>query len=346
MARAAVVVLAAADLGFAFQSPFLHPARDAAPAFAGRDCYARAADVLGSHGRHLSLSLPDSYAIKDKDGELHGTFSATHYEPLVTRRHALYFAALQSGGAPRYASPWNETSPFMGFLTAVPTPERQRLLDLLGVRAVLLDARPAGRPPAVQALVAGLDLAARCRVPTAQGSAAVEIYANPRALPRVFLVAGLAVAAGPEDALRQLLAPGFDPRRTAIVEADPSLAPVAPAEDAARRLPGSPRTRTSGWSCTRKPRRRPGWCSPTASTPTGPRRAIGSRWRSCRPTRCSARFRCRPGRGRWSSAIGRAHSGREPPSARQACSLALWLLRRWRPTRAAQGATIASSSIS
>jgi hypothetical protein len=134
----------------------------------------------------------------------------------VTRRHALYFAALQAGGAPRDASPWSQTSPFMVFLTAVPTPERQRLLDLLGVRAVLVDARPAGRPPAVQALLEEFDLAARCRVPTARGSAPVEIYANPRALPRAFLVGGVAVAAGPEDALRQLLAPDFDPRRSAV----------------------------------------------------------------------------------------------------------------------------------
>lgn len=230
LARVAVVAAAAAELGFAFESPFLHPARDASPAFAGRDCYARAAGLLGEHGRHLSLSLPDSYALKDKDGELHGTFSATHYDPLVTRRHALYFAALQAGGAPRYPSPWNEASPFMGFLTSVPTPARQSLLDLLGVRALLLDARPAGQPPAVRALLGGFDLAARCRVPTERGSAPVEIYANPRALPRAFLVGGVAVAAGPEDALRQLLAPDFDPRRSVVVEADAGVQAAAPAE--------------------------------------------------------------------------------------------------------------------
>jgi len=345
LARAAVVVLAAADLAFAFENPFLHPARDAAPAFAGRDCYARAAEVLGSDGRHLSLSLPDSYAIKDKDGELHGSFSATHYEPLVTRRHALYFAALQAGGTPRYASPWNQTSPFMGFLTAVPTPERQRLLDLLGVRAVLVDARPAGRPPAVQALVAGLDLAARCRVPTAEGSAPVEIYANPRALPRAFLVGGLALAAGPEAALRQLLAPDFDPRRTVVVETHQELRPVSAGDD----LPGDARITSyqdervvvqaeaaapswlvladsfdPDWTATRNQ-------EPVEILPAdGLFRAV-----PLPPGAWEVEFRYRP-RGFRAGAV---------VSAASLC-LGLWLAHRWRPRSTAQGAAIASSSIS
>jgi len=345
VARAAVVVLATADLAFAFESPFLHPAREAAPAYAGRDCYARAAEVLGSDGRHLSLSLPDSYALKDKDGELHGTFSATHYDPLVTRRHALYFAALQAGGTPRVASPWNQTSPFMGFLTAVPTPERQRLLDLLGVRAVLLDARPAGRPPAVQALLAGFDLAARCRVPTAQGSAPVEIHANPRALPRVFLVGGLAVAAGPEDALRQLLAPDFDPRRSVVVEADGGLRAVPAKDD----LPGDARITAyenervlvhaeaaapswlvltdsfdPDWTATRNG-------EPVEILPAdGLFRAV-----PLPPGVWEVEFRYRPRAFRIGAAIGAA-----------SLLSALWLARRWRPRSTAQGATIASSSIS
>jgi hypothetical protein len=228
-ARAAVVALAAAELGYAFESPFLHPARDATPAFAGRECYQRAAPLLGEHGRHLSLSLPDSYALKDKDGELYGGFGATHYDPLVTRRHALYFAALQAGGTPRYSTPWNQASPFMGFLTAVPTPPRQPLLDLLGVRALLLDARPTGQPAPVRAMLEGFEPAARCRVATERGGAPVAIYANPRALPRAFLVGGAAPASGPEDALRQLVAPGFDPRRSVIVESA-ELQPTAPAD--------------------------------------------------------------------------------------------------------------------
>jgi hypothetical protein len=344
-ARAVVVVLAALDLGFAFESPFLHPARDASPAFAGRDCYARAAEVLGDDGRHLSLSLPDSYALKDKDGELHGTFSATHYEPLVTRRHALYFAALQAGAAPRYPSPWNEASPFMGFLTAVPTPERQRLLDLLGVRAVLLDARPASRSPAVQAFLANLDLAARCRVQTAQGGAPVDIYANPSALPRAFLVGGLAVANGPEDALQQLLAADFDPRRTAIVEAGTGLRPVAPGDgpigDARITVYESERVvvRTEStapvwlvltdsfdpdWSATRD----------GESVEILPADAL-FRGVPLPPGAWEVEFRYRPRAFRIGAVVSAV------------CLLSgFWIVRRWRPRRTLQGATIASSSIS
>jgi hypothetical protein len=100
----------------------------------------------------------------------------------------------------------------------VPSPERRRLFDLLGVRAVLLDARAPSRPPAVQAFVAGLEPAARCVVPTMHGRAPVEIFANPHALPRAFLVTDVESAAGAEDALRRLLDADFDPRRTALVE--------------------------------------------------------------------------------------------------------------------------------
>ena len=345
LARAAVAMLAAAELAFAFESRFLHPARDAAPAFAGRDCYARAAGLLGEHGRHLSLSLPDSYALKDKDGELHGSFSATHYDPLVTRRHALYFAALQAGGAPRHPSPWNEASPFMGFLTSVPTPEKQRLLDLLGVRALLLDARPTGRPPAVRALVAGFDLAARCRVSTERGSAPVEIYANPRALPRAFLVDGVAVASGPEDALRQLLSPDFDPRRSAIVESDAGVQPAAPGPEppgAARiaryeseRVVLQAETAAPAWLVLTDSFD-PDWTATRNGEPVEILPADGLfRAVALPPGSWEVEFLYRPARFRWGVAVGAA-----------SLLLVFGLARRWRPRRPDQRASIESSSSS
>ncbi len=345
LARAAVVAAAAAELGFAFESPFLHPARDASPAFAGRDCYARAADLLGEDGRHLSLSLPDSYALKDKDGELHGTFSATHYDPLVTRRHALYFAALQAGGVPRYPSPWNETSPFMGFLTSVPTPERQRLLDLLGVRAVLLDARPAGQPPAVRALVGGFDLAARCRVRAERGSAPVEIYANPRALPRAFLVGGVAVASGPEDALRQLLAPDFDPRRSVVVEAGAGSWAAVPGEGppGAARIVAYENQRVLVQAEATAPAWLvltdsfdPDWTATRNGEPVEILPADGLfRAVPLPPGVWEVEFHYRPVRFRWGAAVSAA-----------SLLLVFGLARCWRPRSPSQGASIESSSIS
>jgi hypothetical protein len=343
LARAAIVAAAAAELAYAFESPFLHPARDASPAFAGRECYERAAPLLGADGRHLSLSLPDSYALKDKDGELYGSFSATHYDPLVTRRHALYFAALQAGGAPRHPSPWNEASPFMGFLTSVPTPERQRLLDLLGVRAVLLDARPAGQPAPVRAMLESFEPASRCRVATERGSAPVEIYANPRALPRAFLVAGVAKASGPEDALRQLVAPGFDPRRSVIVESA-ELEPAAPADPpgaaritayASQRVVVETEAAGPAWLVLTDSFD-PDWSATRGGEPTEILPADGLfRAVALPPGRWEVEFRYRP------RAFQRG-------AALSAVSLALvgWLAWRWRPGRTRQRASIESSSIS
>jgi hypothetical protein len=233
----------------------------------------------------------------------------------------------------------------MGFLTAVPTPERQRLLDLLGVRAVLLDARPASRSPAVQAFLANLDLAARCRVQTAQGGAPVDIYANPSALPRAFLVGGLAVANGPEDALQQLLAADFDPRRTAIVEAGTGLRPVAPGDgpigDARITVYESERVvvRTEStapvwlvltdsfdpdWSATRD----------GESVEILPADAL-FRGVPLPPGAWEVEFRYRPRAFRIGAVVSAV------------CLLSgFWILRRWRPRRTPQGATIASSSIS
>jgi hypothetical protein len=122
--RLAIPTLAAVDLAFAVANPFVHPARAAGSAGSGAACYQAAAAITGEFGRHLSFRLLDSYGILDKDGERFGTYSATHYEPLVTLRHAAFFAALQAGGTPLVESPWNERSAFMGFLNAVPTAER------------------------------------------------------------------------------------------------------------------------------------------------------------------------------------------------------------------------------
>jgi hypothetical protein len=78
LARAAVVALAAAELIFAFESPFLHPASDAAPAFAGRDCYARAPELLGRTAATEPLAPGQ---LRDQgQGRRGSSFSATHYD--------------------------------------------------------------------------------------------------------------------------------------------------------------------------------------------------------------------------------------------------------------------------
>ncbi len=220
---AALVALAAAELAFGLESPLLRPGRLPGHAGSAAPCYQQLRALAPAPARHLTLRLPDSHALKDKDGELFGTYAATHYDPLVTRRQAAYFAALEAGGAPLRPGALEDPSPFMGFLRRVPTPERAPLLDLLGVGALLVDGRAALRPPALEALLARFERRAGCRVPAAGGIAPVDLYANPNALPRAFAVSRARRVAGPEEALARLLAPDFDPRREALVEGAPEL---------------------------------------------------------------------------------------------------------------------------
>jgi len=216
-----LLLCATADLGFALRNSFIHPAQDAAPATAGAACYEAAARIAGEYGRHLSFRLPKGQALKDKDGELFSRYSITHYDPLVTQRQAGYFAALEAGSKRFHQSPWTDRSLFMGFLSGAPTPERRVLLDVMGTRVILADARKKFRPAALERLLAEFDLAGRCDVATEDGSIPVSLYRNANALPRVFVVHRVHAVADPEAAVRRLLEPGFDPQREAVIEGAP-----------------------------------------------------------------------------------------------------------------------------
>jgi hypothetical protein len=223
-----LLLCATADLGFALRNSFIHPAQDAAPAIAGAACYEQAASIAGEYGRHLSFRLPKGQAIKDKDGEIFSRYSVTHYDPLVTQRQAGYFAALEAGSTRFHASPWTDRSLFMGFLSGAPVPERMLLLDLMGTRVVLADARKKFRPAALDVLLADLDLAGRCSVMTEGGPIPVGLYENKKALPRAFLVHRVHAVASPEEAVDRLLEPGFDPYAEAVIEGVPPPLAAAP----------------------------------------------------------------------------------------------------------------------
>jgi hypothetical protein len=216
--QVAILLVATADLGFAVRNSFIHPAHDPTPAVSGAACYERAAAIAGDYGRHLSFRLPNSHALKDKDGELFSLFSATHYDPLVTLRQAGYFAALEEGSTRFIQSPWSERSAFMGFLSGTPARERRVLLDLLGTRVILADARKPFRPAGLDDLLGDFERAGRCRVDTDDGAIPVDLYSNPQATPRAYVVHRVHSAAGPDAAIQRVLRPGFDPRREAVVE--------------------------------------------------------------------------------------------------------------------------------
>jgi hypothetical protein len=101
-----------------------------------------------------------------------------------------------------------------------PTDGALRALGLLGVTDLI-------EPPG-QERRAGLDV-------TYDGKDA-RIYANPHALPRTWVVGGQQKVGGAAAALDAITAPGFDPRRAAVVER-----PVSGLADAARPEAGSSR---------------------------------------------------------------------------------------------------------
>jgi hypothetical protein len=217
--KLAIPFLAAVDLCYALESRSLHPARDSSPALAAASCYEMVPRFGGELGRHLSFRLPFSYALKDKDGELFARYSASHYDPLVTHRQTAFFEALQEGGTPITVSPWSRRSSFMGFLSRFPAPERTKLLDLMGVVVVLVDGEAPRRAPALAALLSRFERAGRCRASAPQGPAAVDLYVNPNALERAFVVHNWMTVLNTEQAIRKLVASDFDLRREAVVEA-------------------------------------------------------------------------------------------------------------------------------
>ena len=218
-AALALLLLTLVDLAVAQDNPLMHPSSDPEPVFAGRECYAAAAPLLGAHGRHLSFGLRDSYGIKDKDGQLYGTYSATHYDPLVTQRHVLYFNALQFLG--RQLGPVPRDDVFMGFLARAPRADRVKLVDLLGVEAVLVSERPERASIAVRPLIKRMKEGPLCKVQTANGLVPVRIYRNPRALPRAFAVRVVEEVSSPKAAINRLVSPSFAPSMMAIVEPRP-----------------------------------------------------------------------------------------------------------------------------
>jgi hypothetical protein len=233
--KALLVSLAAMDLLFAFKSISPHPEHSIAQATSAAGCYQKLEPLLHDYGRHLSLRLSGSYAVKEKDGELFGTYSATHYDPLVTKRHAVFFGLLQEGGMPIVESPWNESSAFMGMLLRGPAAERLKLLDLLGVRAVLLDGRTQQRPHAFQSIVARYEARDSCVVESGHGPAPVALLENRHAMPRASLLFDAVEVDDMAKAAEVLGRADLDPTRTVVLESHAGLLPAPAASDSEAR---------------------------------------------------------------------------------------------------------------
>jgi hypothetical protein len=226
-----LVLLAAGDLLFAFRSISPHPETSVTQALSASGCYRKVEPLLREHGRHLSLRLSDSYAVKEKDGELFGTPGATHYDPLVTKRHAVFFGLLQEGGTPIVETPWNDSSAFMGMLLRGPAPERLKLLDLLGVRAVIVDGRPQQRPRAFESIVARYDSYDSCVVESGHGPAQVTLLENRHAMPRASVVFDAVEVDDMAEAAEVLGRTELDPSRTVVLESRAPLSSASAVSD-------------------------------------------------------------------------------------------------------------------
>jgi hypothetical protein len=136
---------------------------------------------------------------------------------LSSRRLAAYLAAIAGRPAPTGA----ETDPFVGFLPLSPV-ARPALLDLLAVRGIAAApwaAPPARDPPYLR---------------VAQG-AGIDVYENPLAVPRAFLLPSARFVADERAALQALASGRVDGRRQAVVVGRPGA-------EAARVIAAAPGT--------------------------------------------------------------------------------------------------------
>ncbi len=150
------------------------------------------------------------------------TWQAPHYWPLLANQRGLLFGVQDVQG-------YNPVQPlrYWTFVRAMsPTPMDYNAavfpdppavaLDLLQVRYLLSAAAGSPRPGAT-------------RVAT-QGDWAV--WELPGAPPRASVLSNWTTVGSPAEALKEVTAPGFDPRATVVLERDPGLGPPAPAGSA------------------------------------------------------------------------------------------------------------------
>ena len=157
--------------------------------------------------RYLQSRLPSRYvavgAIPQNALSMRfGLYEARGYDLPVDKRFDTFWRRYVN---PQFASQVDENPLAIPLSFQEVTPERLRVLGLLGVTDVL-QARDA---PALDGLPG---------VRRAYDGPDARVYAYGRALPRAFVVGAQTVVGSEEEALEAITAPDFDGRRTAIVE--------------------------------------------------------------------------------------------------------------------------------
>ena len=157
--------------------------------------------------RYLQSRLPSRYvavgAIPQNALSMRfGLYEARGYDLPVDKRFDTLWRRYVN---PQFASQVDENPLAIPLSFQEVTPERLRVLGLLGVTDVLQarDAPALDGLPGVRRVYDGPD---------------ARVYAYGRALPRAFVVGAQTVVGSEEEALEAITAPDFDGRRTAIVE--------------------------------------------------------------------------------------------------------------------------------
>jgi hypothetical protein len=149
--------------------------------------------------------------VSAKQGTLQEIYSITDYEPLSLARVGRFYELLHG------IAPGSRAQPFTGFLTAPASLPHFRLLDLLSVRYMLVPQRP----PDLSGAFEELGWRPVFRRPDGE----FLVLENPAPLPRAYVVHAARMLRDEEAAWDALRDPGFEFRRSALVELEPGAVP-------------------------------------------------------------------------------------------------------------------------
>jgi hypothetical protein len=212
---AAVIALLALAVGDRFAAPanqLMGPEHNdeaffAPPPFA-RFLHERAANDRVLVVRDLNTRFP----LTEKAGTLFDLNVVQDYEPLAPRIYQTFLAPLEK---------FNIDSPlFWGRIYPPAREDLWRPLDMLAVRYVVAEHRT------------GWLRQSTARFRELYRDDQVTIYENLAALPRAFVVRDVEVESDPDAAIARVLGPGFDPRRTVVLDAPPPAGAMSNPEGA------------------------------------------------------------------------------------------------------------------
>jgi hypothetical protein len=209
-AAAVLVIIIFAEFYLAYENHYYHPQKDP-EVF---DEHADVADYLRANIGAARIVIADvwwkGWAVQPKYGLLHHLRTLNDYEPLSPVVYKTLFHLLANG-------PPDEFSPFDGRLRLSPKRSNKKVLDMLGVRYVLVD----------QGLTAVWEKGAKAfglrklRV----GAPEVALYENPEARPRASLVPAAVVTDTDEDVVRVIQDEDFNPARLVVIRTDEAEGP-------------------------------------------------------------------------------------------------------------------------